>query len=255
MLASMDIKERIGSMRRVNDLSARQLAALAGVAPSTITRIESGAIQPSFNLAAELLTILGEPLVAAMTADSDAILAARRALDPRFPVEATAGSEQWAERWSRIGIVTTAGRVSPGREADLLFRAGRVARLSRRDGCVDFQPSGDWVDVAETLADSDIQWALTGDAAANYYKPSAGDGWPVFYVSDVKRAAETARLVRRTESVGRRITLVPFDGICEIARVEDNGLWVADQAQVAIDCYGGIGRMREQADFMMGTRI
>jgi transcriptional regulator with XRE-family HTH domain len=256
MLAGMDIKERIGSMRRVNDLSARQLAALAGVAPSTITRIESGAIQPSFDLAAELLAILGEPLTELLTANADSILAARRALDPSFPVETTAGSEQWIERWARIGLVDDDGRVASGREADLLFRAATVARLPRRAGRVDFLPSGDWVDVAGLLADSNLEWALTGDSAANFYLPSASDAWPVFYVADLAAAAECASLVRRPTGVfGRCITFIPFDGICEVGRTENDGLWVAARAQVVLDCYGGIGRMREQADFIMGARI
>jgi len=255
-LVGMDIRERISSMRKVNDLSARQLAALAGIAPSTITRIESGAIKPSFDLGSELLAILGEPLTESLTANTDSILAARRALDPGFPVEATAGSEQWIERWARIGLVDDCGRLVPGREADLLFRAATVARLPRRAGRVDFLPSGDWIDVAEPLADSSLEWALTGDSAANFYLPSASDAWPVFYVGDPEAAAQCAGLVRRPVGVfGRCISLIPFDGICEVGRSESDGLWVAARAQVVLDCYGGIGRMREQADFMMGARI
>ena len=52
----MDLAERISTLRRVNGLSARQLAALVDVAPTTVTRIESGAVSPSFDLAQEILT-------------------------------------------------------------------------------------------------------------------------------------------------------------------------------------------------------
>ena len=77
----MDLAERIATQRRVNGLSARQLAALADVAPTTVTRIESGLVSPSFDLAQELLTVLGEPIGFTGVADSGAIAAARLALD------------------------------------------------------------------------------------------------------------------------------------------------------------------------------
>lgn len=255
IVEGMDLSERIGTLRQVNNLSARQLADLAGVAPSTITRIEAGTMQPAFDLGASLLALLGEPIMAVASADADAILAVRRAFDSTFPARVTSGSERWAERWSRIGLVDGSGRVIPGREADLLFRAATVSRLARRSGVVDLAPSGDWVDVAQALSNSDVDWSLTGDAAANYYLPSATETWPVFYVSSLEDAIQAAGLVRRSAPSGRRITLIPFDGVCEVDKIEDDGLWVADRVQVALDCYGGISRMREQADAMMGVRM
>ena len=73
----MDLAERISTLRRVNGLSARQLAALVDVAPTTVTRIESGAVSPSFDLAQEILTVLGEPIGFTGVADIAAIAAAR----------------------------------------------------------------------------------------------------------------------------------------------------------------------------------
>ncbi|WP_156223687.1 helix-turn-helix domain-containing protein [Pseudactinotalea suaedae] len=55
----MDIGERASTLRRANGLSARQVAALVDVAPTTVTRMESGAVSPSFDLAQEILTVLG----------------------------------------------------------------------------------------------------------------------------------------------------------------------------------------------------
>lgn len=55
----MNLAERISTLRRVNGLSARQLAALVDVAPTTVTRIESGVVSPSFDLAQEILAVLG----------------------------------------------------------------------------------------------------------------------------------------------------------------------------------------------------
>jgi len=69
----MDLAEHTLPLRRANGLSARQLVALVDVAPTTITRIESGAVSPSFDLAQEILTVLGEPIGFTGLADVDAI--------------------------------------------------------------------------------------------------------------------------------------------------------------------------------------
>lgn len=79
--------------------------------------------------------------------------------------------------------------------------------------------------------------------------------WPVLYVEDVERAAETARLERKVPgSFGMRVTLIPFDGVCEVGRTEIDGVVVAARDQVVLDAYGGIDRMVEQADILLGRR-
>ncbi|GGO89684.1 hypothetical protein GCM10011584_19730 [Nocardioides phosphati] len=252
----MDLAERISALRRANGLSARQLAALVDVAPTTVTRIESGAVSPSFDLAQEILTVLGEPIGFTGVADVDAIATARLALNPNLDVSSTPGVEVWRQRWARIGLLDADGRVAPGKEADLLFRAGRAARLTRRPGAVDFAagPSAD--EVAESLRAAGIDYALTGDAGANLYRSSAGEAWPVLYVEDIVGGAGAASLVRKEPGTfGMRITLIPFDGVSEIGRVNIDGTTVVARDQVVIDAYGGIDRMVEQADILMGRRV
>lgn len=252
----MDLSERISTLRRVNGLSARQLAALVDVAPTTVTRIESGAVSPSFDLAQEILTVLGEPIGFTGVADTAAIAAARLALDPSLAVAATPAVEAWQQRWARIGLVDASGRVLPGKEADLLFRAGRAARLTRRPGAVDFKAGPTAYDVAEALGRAGVDYSLTGDAGANLYRSSAGEIWPVLYVEDVVRAAEAAGLVRKgLGTFGMRVTLIPFDGVSELGRTEIVGVSVAARDQVILDAYGGIDRMTEQADIMLGRRV
>lgn len=252
----MDLAERISTLRRVNGLSARQLAALVDVAPTTITRIEAGTVSPSFDLAQEILTVLGEPIGFTGAADIDAISAARLALDPRLELSLTSGVERWRQRWARIGLVGELGRATPGREADLLFRAGRAARLTRRPGAVDFVAGRTAHDVADALGGAGLDYAMTGDAGANLYRSSAGEAWPVLYVKDVARAAEASGLVRKEPgSFGMRVTLIPFDGVSELARVDIGGVTVVARDQVVIDAYGGIDRMVEQAEILMGRRV
>lgn len=252
----MDLAERISTLRRANGLSARQLAALVDVAPTTVTRIESGAVSPSFDLAQEILTVLGEPIGFTGLADVDAIATARLALDPEVDVSSTAGVELWRQRWARIGLLDADGRVTAGKEADLAFRAGRAARLTRRAGAVDFAAGLSADEIAESLGTACIDHALTGDAGANFYRSSAGEAWPVLYVENVARAAEAAGLVRKEPgSFGMRVTLIPFDGVSEVGRVDTSGVGIAARDQVVIDAYGGIDRMVEQADILMGRRV
>lgn len=251
----MDLAERISTLRRLNGLSARQLAALVDVAPTTVTRIESGAVSPSFDLAQEILTVLGEPIGFTGVADIAAIAAARSALDSSIGVSVTRSVEAWQQRWARIGLVDAVGRVIPGKEPDLLLRAGRAARLTRRLGAVDFRSGPTAYDVAEALGDAGIDYALTGDAGANLYRSSAGEAWPVVYVEDVARAAQAAGLTRKEPgSFGMRVTLIPFDGVSELGRSEIDGITVVARDQVILDAYGGIDRMAEQADILLGLR-
>lgn len=251
----MDLSERISTLRRVNGLSARQLAALVDVAPTTVTRIESGAVSPSFDLAQEIMAVLGEPLGFSGLADVAAIAAARLALDPALNVAVTPEVEAWRKRWARIGLIDVFGQVVSGKEPDLLFRAGRAARLTRRPGAVDFKAGATASDVVEALNRAEVDYALTGDAGANLYRSSAGEAWPVVYVEDVARAAQAAGLTRKEPgSFGMRVTLIPFDGVSELGRSEIDGISVVARDQVILDAYGGIDRMAEQADILLGRR-
>ncbi len=252
----MDLAERISTLRRVNGLSARQLAALVDVAPTTVTRIESGAVSPSFDLAQEILKVLGEPIGFTGVADKGAIEAARLALDLTLAIEVTPDVQAWWQRWARLGLLDSSVRAIPGKEPDLLFRAGRAARLTRRLGAVDFNAGPTAYELAEALGDAGIAYAVTGDAGANLYRSSAGEAWPVLYVEDVARAAEAAGLSRKEPgSFGMRVTLIPFDGVSELGRTTIDGITVASRDQVILDAYGGIDRMAEQADILLGRRV
>jgi hypothetical protein len=109
--------------------------------------------------------------------------------------------------------------------------------------------------IAERLGGAGVDYALTGDAGANLYRSGAGESWPVLYVEDIDRAAVDAGLEwKRPGSFGMRITLMPFDGVSELDRAEIGGFTVAARDQVILDAFGGIDRMAEQADLLLGRR-
>ncbi|GAB2604393.1 hypothetical protein GCM10027067_14660 [Pseudactinotalea suaedae] len=178
--------------------------------------------------------------------DAEAIAAARSALDPSLTVPVTPGVEAWRLRWSCICLVDDVGLVAPGKEADLLLRAGRAARLARRPGSVGFEAGPSAYELADAFGAAGLDYALTGDAGANLYRSSAGEAWPVLYVDDIERAAEAGGLVRKeVGTFGMRVTLIPFDGVSELGRARINSVVAAARDQVILDAYGGIDRMAE----------
>ena len=109
--------------------------------------------------------------------------------------------------------------------------------------------------IVDGLRAAGVEYALTGDTAANLYSASAGEVWPVLYVADAAAASEAVGLTPRAEGIyGALITLIPFAGLCELERVEIDGLTSAALDQIVLDCYGGTGRMAKQADILRGRR-
>lgn len=90
----------------------------------------------------------------------------------------------------------------------------------------------------------------------NLYDYSAGEAWAVVYVENIPSAAAAAGLTRKDAGAfGTRVTLMPFDGVVELSRTTIGGVTVAARDQVILDSYGGIDRMPEQADILLGGRV
>lgn len=241
--------DRLRAARTLNGLSAREVARLAGVEPSTVTRIEQGAFpRASYEVISRLLRAndLGADLQP--LSQPTAIQAARLLLGDTVP--APYDLPEWLDRWCRLGLVEKDGQVTNSR--DLVFRAGRSAWLASRPGAVDLPRTLTWDQVADRLNAADVDWAATGDAAANRLSEYADETWPVLYVEDLRAAVEALDLSPRLPcETGPRITLIPFDGTSELGRwVEDNMRYAAPW-QVVMDSYAGTQRMPLQADWIL----
>ncbi len=234
--------------RTLSGLSRRQVAQLADVAPSTVSRIESGEISPTVEMLGRLLDAIGCEVSQVITPKSDpvAIAAARSVLDPSSGLGAVPGVADWLERWKTIGLITVGGEARDN--AKLAKTAGLSARIARREGLTKYVREGSWVDIASRIRATGESWAATGGAAANRLLPSADAPWPIFYVSDPTTVATSAGFVAKTD-IGPTMSLLPFDGIADVGVTEDSaGFYWVDPLQVLIDCYGGTDRMPEQAD-------
>lgn len=252
---TLTIAQRLRGSRTANGLSARQVAALAGVSPSTVTRVESGEMSPTYDLVLRLLDAVGLDERLAPTSRPSAIATARWLLDGgRAPDDV----DYWVERWARINAVrVNDDEVTVPDERSLAFRAGRAAAVTLRPGAAVLRRDRSWNDVAAGLAESGLEWAGTGDTAANRLVSYASETSPTFYVEDVDAAIESLGLAYRApREWGQPITLLPFDGFSENGRWrDDDGRWYAAPWQVVMDCYGGSDRLPEQADRILDNLL
>lgn len=239
--------------RTLAHLSRPQLAAMSGVAVTTIYRIESGCVSPSSETVNRILAAAGYVLENNLSSVSDpgAVAAARGILDPSSGLGAFEGAAIWIDRWKAAGfVIDTGSGLAPKSPPSLLARrAGLAARLASRPGLLSFRRrEGRWLDIARRIDATGTRWAATGGTAANRLVPSADAPWPVFYVSDPDTVAKAADFAPRGET-GPVLSLIPFDGVADVGiEVDDQGLRWVDPLQVLIDCYGGSDRMPEQAE-------
>ncbi|MDA8400657.1 MAG: helix-turn-helix transcriptional regulator [Actinomycetota bacterium] len=235
--------------RVLSGLNQRQAAVIAGVAPSTISRIERGQLDPTVSTLDRILAACGwrsgERLVP--NVDMDAVRAARRILEPELPIVANIRSASYAQRWEASGFIDTDTPVE--KATGICVLAAQQARLSRRSGASNFG----WrnlADVVRSLDQAGEAWALTGAFAASAYTKIANSVWPTFYVGNVARSAIAAGL--RPAENGPYLTLIPFDNVTSVGlQALDNGVRLADFWQIAIDCFAGNGRMPDQAEAMI----
>jgi len=250
MLKSMTVT-MLRKARLLAGLSARQAALLAGVAPSSVTRIEKGLVDPSVGTWNAILAACGYRCDAALVpnVDPDAWRAARRLLEPELGIAATEGSERWARRWEAAGLLSAADASGWARE--LCFRASQQACLALRPGSGRFRYAN-WRSVAAALEGAGRGWALTGGYAARFFTGAASANWPVFYVDDVVLAARAANLTPAADDAGATVTLVPFDDVTAAGTQFEGGVRLASFWQIVIDCFAGADRMPDQAEAMIG---
>jgi transcriptional regulator with XRE-family HTH domain len=221
---------------------------MAGVASSTIVRIEKGEIDPSLGTLERILQAAGFRLQnPEQVSDPAAIAAARGVLEDDSKLLGYPGAKTWVARWTAAGFITEEGDTS--NSAALAFRAGMAARLADRPGIRSYARVGAWLDIAERIRQTGCRWAATGGTAANRIVCSADAYWPVFYVDAPEAVAARAGFKPSPGGGQPVLSLVPFDGVADIGTKEtpDGFRWAAP-LQVLIDCYGGTGRVPEQAD-------
>lgn len=243
------LAEELAPYRRASDFTARRLAAFAGVSPSTVTRIEKGDMQPSFDVARELLMLVGSPLVSAPSDVIDALAVAKHLVEgPIGPV--SNGMRAWMTRWQRGRLIDSDDRL-PNLAArdELLRRTASASRVSKRHGLRSI-PHRSWREAVAGLETAGIDYVLSGSPAANMWVSSAPDAEAVVYVSDIDPAQQVLWGVRPADD-GHDVFLLPFDGVSELNRQDIDGVSVASLTQIVVDCLGLPGRQPAQAEAIL----
>jgi transcriptional regulator with XRE-family HTH domain len=237
-------------MRNLSGLSRNELAACAGVARTTVARIERGEVSPTLDTLDRLAAAAGMVLSADVRSacDMSAIAAARQVLSADIGLESDERSSVWLRRWTAAGIVPA---LSPGSIAWLCELAGRSCRIVDRPGARWFDAVR-WDELANRFVDNDLTFAMSGSAAANRIVFTGTVPWALAYVDSIDEAANTLGLVEKSlAEPGLKMALLPFDAVSSVGVEHDDRRfgWV-DRWQVVIDCFGGNSRMPDQAEML-----
>jgi transcriptional regulator with XRE-family HTH domain len=243
----MEASEMLRSVRSRGGLSQTELARMAEVAPSTVSRIERGELEPTWSMVNRLLEAVGYQPAGGLTSKGDvsAVAAARTVLGEKVGAERD-DVRAWVDRWMRARFVDAAGRAEDVEKIGV--QAGNASRVfdrpnARRSVVYDRA----WQDIATDLATSGVGYAVTGITATSPTRVTDGAAWPIIYVDSIEDAVAAGGLVEQT-TAGPRITLIAFDETASAGTVLDGGFIFVSPAQALIDSYAGPGRMADQAD-------
>lgn len=238
-------------------MSRNELGAAAGVAPSTVTRIENGQLNPTIDLVERLVAAAGFRLTTTIepVADLAAARTARSILEADYPYPSDSA---WVARWEAMRVL----RGGWPRAVDLLLRrAGGATDLLARPGAQRWladtaTPSEVSAGVAKVLEGTD-GWAITGPTAANRLAPVTGARWLVLYAPDGAGLASALGWKSYDTPTGRGEPVTPVlvlpadpESLWASTSDADGARWAAP-VQVVIDCYAGWDRMPDQADALI----
>lgn len=231
----MTIGSTITDARLRSGLSIRQLAAMANVSPSTLSRIEANKNDPSWTAASTLLRCLG-----ARPGEQFESLGDESATETATAILSAADipTNEWTERWERARLLTD------GRPRDLerlLLNAGQANRISVRKGVKTLAlNSASVASILDRLNRSNNSYALTGlSTLYNEFTPQ-----PVIYVARPNELLDF--LPQIYTPTADKLIVLPMSSSLEL---EDGG-WVpsVSRARALVDAYSGSGREPDQAD-------
>lgn len=254
----MDAAVIVKRVRALSGITRKDLAALSGISPSTVGRIEQGELDPTWGTLSRILEatgyrINGDTVVSA--GDVTAIIAARPVLESRTEASVTAtlrslpagvaeSADRWVQRWNRAGWLS-AGRV--GELVALAVNAGNAAKLARRNVLrrTVTAPDG-WQELARQIGEAGLEYAVSGLVAAREDRATSSAAAPVVYVDD---PSEVIRRLALEETVpGRGVLLLSASGD-ELAQAEeDGGIRFVSRMQGILDAFAGPGREPDKAE-------
>ena len=244
----MEAREVLQSVRARGGLSQADLARMAGIAPSTVSRIERGELEPTWPVMNRLLESAGYRPTGGLTSTGDvnAVAAARAVLGELADATSNERVRSWVDRWTRARFVDENGRA---RDVEKIgVQAGIASRLfDRPNPKLSVVYDRSWQDIVSCLQKSGVRYAVSGITATSQTRVRDGAAWPLIYVDSISAAVASAGLQEQT-TPGPRVTLISFDDVAATGTVEEDGFTFVSPGQALIDSYAGPGRMADQAD-------
>ena len=205
-----------------SDLSKSAIAKRAGVSPSTVTRIASGQLDPTFSTAESILRALGHQLPEQFPklCDVAAVHAARRVIRGE-DVEGL--WEESLQRW--------ASSIS-----EFMLEAGRAAPLALRNEAVMIRTSWSILRIYGAVAATGRGWVASGWPAGSMLGLAEAPREPL--VVYVDGGSESLGLALPEDPLGTNVVRVlPFDGLSELDAWRAEGIVWADPHQVCLDLF------------------
>lgn len=289
----MDAATILRRIRASSGVTRRDVARLAGLSPSTIGRIESGTLDPTWGTLRRILdatgfSISGNTVVS--SGDVTAAVAARRqlerALDSLRPRRDGIGSPDMAPLspqalprppGSSIAMTSlpdtsaldssvtawldrwsNAGWLTESTEPEGLIRmataAGNASKITRRE--VPQRYVGDrhqWQQLARQLGMSGIEYVVSGLLAVRDDRTTATSLAPLIYVTDLDAVMRVLEL--EDSSPGRGVLLVEAAGAELEGSDTEDGIRFASEAQAVLDALAGAGREPDKADDILRSML
>ncbi|MFY9714171.1 MAG: helix-turn-helix domain-containing protein [Microbacterium sp.] len=242
----MDAATIVKRIRATDGLSRADLARLADVSASTVGRIESGKLDPTWSTLQKMLeatgmVLAGKTVVSA--GDATAVSSARAILEGKLD----AASPRWRRSWARAGWTTAA--MTPESVLGLAVLAGNAAKFSRRSRqplYVELPDQRQWQDLPRALAAAGVDYAISGLVATTPDRATAPASSPIIYVTNPRRVVEQLGLV---ETAPLRGTMLVSPVAGEMEGVEtEGGLRFVSRVQAMLDAFASGGRQPEKAE-------
>lgn len=244
----MDAREVLQTVRARGGLSQAELARMSGIAPSTVSRIERGELDPTWSVMNRMLQSAGYQATGGLSSSGDvnAVAAARAVLGELGDSVGNDRVRSWIDRWKRARFIDETGYVRNVEKIGV--QAGNASRLFDRPNpklSVVYERS--WQNIVQSLQKSGVGYAVSGITATSRTRVRDGAAWPMIYVDSIPAALAAAGLREQLTS-GPRVTLMRFDDVSATGTVVDEGFTFASPGQALVDSYAGPGRMADQAD-------
>lgn len=231
----MSINEAIFTARVLNGLSARQLAAMTGVAPSTVTRIEAGKVNPTWTMASTLLHALGSKASERFESlGAEAATEAAEALLDGVTLE----NNEWIKRWGAARLID---HTTPRDLLTVLVNAGLANRVASRPGVTTYVFDDDITDPHVQMRKIEGRYAVTGIGALTGELTAK----PTIYLDKSASIPATWRIQRTTSPVA--VIVIPAP---PTLRFDENiyGFMSTSRSRAIADAFAGSGREPDQAE-------